>query len=156
MDKRNNYNISSRYKRCLAQEKTEKDYLLLESLNNSATDFDGPSAECIKKCRIEYKNDQLSILTSPLNIDQKHINQYSSNFSNNDKEEFSDEVHNSLEMITIDEDFVDIEEEKEEMQPLSFESDDSSDDVDDIDVEHNDEDENMDNELLRDLRNWSF
>ncbi|KMQ85462.1 atp synthase subunit mitochondrial [Lasius niger] len=59
-------------------------------------------------------------------------------------------------MVTDDEDFVDIEE-QEEMQPLSFDSDDSSSDADDMDVEYiDDEDESMDNELLRDLQNWSF
>lgn len=66
-----------------------------------------------KKCRIENENNQLSVLTSSFNINQKHINQYLSNFSsNNNKEEFSsDEVHN-LEVVTDDENFVDIEKEK--------------------------------------------
>lgn len=68
----------------------------------------------------------------------------------------SDEVHNSSEVITDDENFFNTEE-LEGMQSLSFEFNDSSDDADDINVEYiDDEDKSMDNELLRDLQNWSF
>lgn len=51
MDKRNNRNISSRHKRRLAQEETEKDYLLLQLSSSDAINFG-----CIKECRIENEN----------------------------------------------------------------------------------------------------
>ncbi|CAL1683849.1 unnamed protein product [Lasius platythorax] len=152
MDKRSNRDISSRHKRRLAQKETEKDFFLLSS-SSSATDF-GPLDECVKKCRIETKNDQLSVSTSSShNNDQEHINQYSPNSNDNNEEEFSsDEVHNTSEVVTDDEDFVDIEE-REEMQLLSLDSDDSNDDADDnMDAD----DKSVDNQLLHDLRNWSF
>lgn len=158
MDKEKNCHISSRHKRRLAQEETEKDYLLLESLNSGATYF-GPSVESIKECRIENENDQLSVSTSPsLCNDQEHSNQYSPDFSgNNDRQELlSNEICNSSEVVTDDEDFVDTEEQKE-IQSLSIDSDNSSDDADDMNVEYiDDEDGSMDNKLLHDLRNWSF
>lgn len=157
MDKGSNRYISSRHKRRLAQEETEKDFMWLESSSSGVT-F-GPSAESIKQRRIESENDQSSVSTSPsLSNDQEHIYQYSINFGgNNDKQETSDEVHNSSEVVTDEENVVCDIEEQEEMQPLSFDSDDSSDDADEMNVEYiDDEDKNMDSELLRDLRNWSF
>jgi len=58
---------------------------------------------------------------------------------------------------TDHEDLIDIEEKKEEMLPLLYDSDDSSDDAEDMNGEYiADEDKSMDNELLHDLRNWSF
>lgn len=154
MDKEKNCHISSRHKRRLAQEETEKDYLLHESLNSGATYF-GPSVESIKECRIENENDQLSVSTSPsLCNDQEHSNQYSPDFSGNDRQELlSNEICKSSEVVTDDEDFVDTEEQKE-IQSLSIDSDNTS---DDMNVEYiDDEDGSMDNKLLHDLRNWSF
>lgn len=147
--KKSNRDISSRHKRRLAQIETEKDYFLLQSSSSGATDF-GPSSERIKKCRIENKNDQLSVSSSSLSNDEDHINQYSSNFSdNNNEDEFSsDAVHNSSEVVTDDED-LDIEE-REDM-PLSLDFDDSSDDADD-----NTDDKSIDKKLLHDLRDWCF
>lgn len=154
MDKEKNCHISSRHKRRLAQEETEKDYLLHESLNSGATYF-GPSVESIKECRIENENDQLSVSTSPsLCNDQEHSNQYSPDFSGNDRQELlSNEICKSSEVVTDDEDFVDTEEQKE-IQSLWIDSDNTS---DDMNVEYiDDEDGSMDNKLLHDLRNWSF
>lgn len=98
-----------------------------------------------KKCRIE--NDQstsVSTVSSPSN------DQLPSFSDNNNEEEYSDEVHNT-EVVT-DEDFIDIKK-REKMQPLSLDSDNSSDDVgDNMDID----DKSMDNELLCNLRNWSF
>ncbi|XP_011694046.1 PREDICTED: uncharacterized protein LOC105453623 [Wasmannia auropunctata] len=150
MDKKDNRQyISSRHKRRLAQEETEK-YLLIASTSSSSASYFEPLAKSVKKCRIE--NDP-SISSS--SSDQEHINQYSPNSDNNDKELLSDGIHNSSEVVTDDENFVDSEE-QEEMQPLLFDSDDSSDDAN-MDIEYiDDEDESMDNELLRDLRNWCF
>ncbi|XP_032677453.1 CREB3 regulatory factor-like [Odontomachus brunneus] len=138
MDRKDNYHISSRHKRRLAQEETEKDLLLASTSSSGATYFE-PSVESIKKCRIE--NDP-SVSSS--SSDQEHINQYSPNSDNNDNELLSDEIHNSSEVVTDDENFVDSEE-QEEMQPLSFDSDDSSDDAD-MDIEYiDDEDERRKN-----------
>lgn len=73
MDKgRNRRHISLRHKR-LAQEETEKDYLL-ESSSSGAT-YLGPSVESTKECRIENKNDQSVSTSSSLSYDQEHINQ---------------------------------------------------------------------------------
>jgi len=85
---------------------------LLESSSSGVTDF-GPLGECIKKCRIEnYQSSSVSTSSSPSN-DQLP------NFSDNNNEEgYSDEVHNT-EVVTNDEDFIDIEERKE-MQLLSL------------------------------------
>lgn len=64
-----------------------------------------------KKSRIE--NDQSSsVSTSSSNNDQLP------NLTDNNNEEYSDEVHKT-EVVTDDEDFIDIEE-REEMQPLSL------------------------------------
>lgn len=145
MDKKiNNHDISSRRKRQIAQKETEIDYSLLES-SSGVIDF-GPLDECIKKCRIE--NDQSSsVLTS-----SSPSNDQLPNFSdNNNEEEYSNEVHNA-DVVTDDEDFIDIEE-RGEMQSLSLDSDNSSDDAGD---NMNIDDKSMDNEFLYNLRNWSF
>lgn len=143
MDKRNNNHISSRHKRRLAQEETEKDLLLLTESSSSGT-------TCFRS-----ESDRPPISTLPFL--QEHINQHLPNL--NEKQEFlSDKGHNnSSQMITDGEDFIDFSEEQEKMKPLLFDSDDSSDDDAD-DVESiNDENDGMDeNELLRNLRNWSF
>ena len=157
MDKRKISNISSRHKRRLAQEETEKDYLLLniESSSNDATYFQ-PSTKSIKECRIVNENNQSSVSVSPSfsnMCDQKYINQYLPNFSgNNEQEILSDEVYNSSDVVTDNEDSDNTEE--AEMQALLFNFNDSSDDAD-MDVEYID-DKNIDNELLRKLRNWSL
>lgn len=98
MDKKlSNCDISSRHKRRLAQKETEIDYFLLESSSSGVTDF-GPLGECIKKCRIENEqSSSVSTLSSPSN-DQLP------NFSDNNNEKYSDEIHN-MEVLT-DEDFI--------------------------------------------------
>lgn len=137
MDKKiNNRDISSRHKRRIAQKETEIDYFLLES-SSGVTDF-GPLGECIKKCRIE--NDQ----SSSISTSSSPSNDQLPNFSdNNNEEEYSDKVHNT-EVVTDDEDFIDIEE-REEMQPLSLDSDNSSDDAGE---NMNIDDKSMDNDEL--------
>lgn len=146
MDKKiRNRDISSRHKRRLAQKETEIDYFLLESSSSGVTDF-GSLGECIKKCRIE--NDQSSSVSTSSSPSNGQLPNFS---DNNNEEEYSDEVHNT-EVVTDDEDFIDIEE-REEMQPLSLDSDDSSDNAGD---NMNIDDKSMDNVLLCNLRNWSF
>ncbi|XP_053990059.1 uncharacterized protein LOC128882483 [Hylaeus volcanicus] len=127
MDKKiSNRDISSRHKRRLAQIETEKDYLLLESSSSSEASFE-LLHESIKKRKIENNDNDASVSTSSL-------------ISN------SEEGQNTSEVVTDDEDFIDIEE-QDEMQSLSLNCDSSSDDAGD---------ESVDNELLHNLQNLCF